>query len=112
MKINISGHHVEVTEAIADVIHSKFAKVASHFPNLMSLDIILKVEKNIQKIEVTTQYENVKVSVSAVDDDLYKAIGSSVKKLEAALAHRKGVINSNLYNKYQVPEQELVAHPN
>ncbi|TKB43853.1 ribosome hibernation-promoting factor, HPF/YfiA family [Thalassotalea mangrovi] len=109
MKINISGHHVEVTEAIADVIHSKYAKVANHFPDLMSLDIILKVEKNIQKIEVTTLYENVKVSVSAVADDLYKAIGDSVKKLESALKHRKGIIKANLYDKYQVPEQELVA---
>ncbi|TLU62023.1 ribosome-associated translation inhibitor RaiA [Thalassotalea litorea] len=112
MKINISGHHVEVTEAIAEVIHSKYAKVANHFPNLMSLDIILKVEKNIQKIEVTTQYENAKVSVTAAADDLYKAIGNSVKKMESALAHRKGVINANLHNKYQVPEQELVANPN
>ncbi|QDP01587.1 ribosome hibernation-promoting factor, HPF/YfiA family [Thalassotalea sp. PS06] len=109
MKINISGHHVEVTEAIADVIHSKYAKVGNHFPSLMSLDIILKVEKNIQKIEVTTLYENVKVSITAVADDMYKAIGNSVKKLESALAHRKGVINANLHDKFEVQEQELVA---
>ncbi|MDG1731600.1 MAG: ribosome-associated translation inhibitor RaiA [Thalassotalea sp.] len=109
MKINISGHHVEVTDAIVDVINSKFEKIANHFPSLMTLEAILTVDKNAQKIEVVTNYENQKVAVSAADDDLYVAIASSVKKMEAALQHRKGVLKANLKNRYEVPQSELVA---
>ncbi len=109
MKINISGHHIEVTEAITEVINSKFKKVANHFPSLMSLEAILTVDKNVQKIEVVTNYENQQVAVSAHDDDLYVAIGNSVKKMEAALQHRKGVVKANRNNKYEVPQSELVS---
>ncbi|WP_371186060.1 ribosome hibernation-promoting factor, HPF/YfiA family [Thalassotalea maritima] len=101
MRITISGHHVEVTEAITDVINSRFEKIANHFPSLMSLEVILKVDKNSQKIEAVTNYENQKMAVSAQDDDLYVAIGSCVKKLDAALQHRKGVLKANLHNKIQ-----------
>ena len=110
MKINISGHHVEVTDAITEVINSKFKKIANHFPSLMSLEAILTVDKNSQKIEVVTNYENQQVAVSAQDDDLYVAIGNSVKKMEAALQHRKGVLKANLHSKYNVPQSELVAN--
>ncbi len=113
MKINISGHHVEITDAIIDVINSKYVKIANHFPSLMSLEAILTVDKNAHKIEVVTNYENQKVAVSASDDDMYVAIGNSVKKMEAALQHRKGVLKANKHNKYQVSESELIAdaHP-
>ncbi len=109
MKVNISGHHVEVTNAIVDVINSKYAKIANHFPSLLSLEVILTVDKNNQKIEVVTNYENQKVAVSAIDDDLYVAIGNSVKKMEAALQHRKGVLKANLHNKYEVGQSELIV---
>ncbi|MDN3651621.1 ribosome-associated translation inhibitor RaiA [Thalassotalea ponticola] len=99
MKITISGHHIEVTEAINDVIHQKFAKIANHFPSLVALEVILKVDKNTQKIEAVTNYENMQIAVSAEDDDLYIAIGSCVKKLESALQHRKGVLKANLHSK-------------
>lgn len=112
MKINISGHHVEVTNAIVDVINSKYEKIANHFPSLMSLDAILTVDKNTQKIEVVTNYENQQVAVSASDDDLYVAIGNSVKKMEAALKHRKGVLKANLHSKYQVAQSELTSEAN
>ncbi|WNC73650.1 ribosome-associated translation inhibitor RaiA [Thalassotalea psychrophila] len=110
MKINISGHHVEITDAIVDVINSKYEKIANHFPSLMSLDAILTVDKNAHKIEINTNYENQKVAVSATDDDMYVAIGNSVKKMEAALQHRKGVLKANLHNKFNVKQSELVAN--
>ncbi|WP_068545465.1 ribosome hibernation-promoting factor, HPF/YfiA family [Thalassotalea crassostreae] len=110
MKISISGHQVEVTEAIIEATNNRFEKIANHFPSLMSLEVIMKVDKNTQKIEAVTNYENQKIAVSANDDDLYVAIGKSVKKMEAALQHRKGVLKANLHNKYQVPQSELVAN--
>ena len=48
MKINITGHHVEVTEAIQNVVNGKFEKLNHHFPDLTTLNVILNVEKNEQ----------------------------------------------------------------
>jgi|GEM_PF-1200136 len=85
MKINISGHHVEVTEAIKQSFEAKFAKVAKHYPNLMSLSSIITVEPRQQKLEVSTFYEGEKVSVRASGKELYAAIAQAAKKLQAAL---------------------------
>ncbi|SEL54942.1 ribosomal subunit interface protein [Colwellia chukchiensis] len=104
MKINISGHHVEITEGINLAVENKFAKVAKHFPSLMTLDVIVTVEPNQQKIEATTSYEGATVSVNATDKELYAAIASAATKLEKALAHRKGVLSARKNKRFEVEQ--------
>lgn len=106
MKIDISGHHVEITEGIEQAIQNKFSKVAKHFPSIPTLTSIITVEPHLQKLEVSVHYEGADVSVTASDKDLYVAIASAAKKLEAALAHRKGVISANMNEKYQVKQSD------
>lgn len=92
MQIDVSGHHVEVTDAIRESVHSKLLKVSSHYPDLISMDAILTVEKQEQKIEVSTQYLGDRVSVHASNTDMYAAIADAAKKLDSALGHRKGTV--------------------
>ena len=95
MNINISGHHIEITGSIREAIESKMGRVGSHNPDIQKLDVIVKVDGSRQSIEVSTQYHGSSVSVTAVDKDLYVAIQQSVKKLDAALEKRKGVLKAS-----------------
>ena len=95
MQIDISGHHVDVTDGIRESIHNKFHKIEAHYPDLNAITIILEVERNEQKVEVNTQYLGAPISVHAIETDLYVAIGEAAKKLDAALSHRKGVVKAN-----------------
>jgi len=106
MKINISGHHVEITEGIKQSIENKFSKIAKHFPTIMTMNSTITVEPHLQKLEVTTHYEGSDVSVTASGKELYAAIASAAKKLEAALKHRKGVLAAKLHEKYHVQESD------
>ena len=90
MKINISGHHVEITEGIETIVKSKFQKVGSHYPDLMELAVIVKVDRHEHSVEVSTHYQGASMSATATDKDMYAAIQSTAKKLEAALSKRKG----------------------
>lgn len=99
MQINLSGHHVTVTDAIKENVESKLGKVANHFPQLDSANVTLTVERSSQSIEVTTQYLGAPVAVQASDQDMYSAIAQAAKKLEAALTHRKGAVKSNRHDK-------------
>src|SRR5690554_1233057 len=92
MQINISGHHVEITQGIRDAIENKYSRIQSHYPDIGPLAIILTVEKNEQRVETSTHFLGAPVSVHAVDSNLYVAIGESAKKLSAALSHRKGML--------------------
>ena len=109
MKINLSGHHVEVTETIKEDLNEKFSKISSHFPSLISLEVIISKENNTHQVELTTNYEGSRVSVSGKNDVMYPAINSAAKKLDAALKHRKGQLKANLHAKPNTTTPEI-AH--
>jgi ribosomal subunit interface protein len=111
MKILISGHHVEITEGIRQSIENKFAKIAKHYPSIMTLDSTITVEQHQQKVEVTTSYEGVNVTVHASNKNLYPAIASAAKKLEVALARRKGVLSAKLNEKLTVEQSDAYQIP-
>lgn len=106
MKILISGHHVEITEGIKQSIESKFAKISKHYPSILTLNSIITVEPHQQKVEVTTNYEGINVTVHASDKTLYTAIASAAKKLQVALARRKGVLSAKLNDKLIVEQSD------
>ena len=95
MKINISGHHVEITEGITTAVENKFQKVGTHYPDINQLAVIVKVDKHIQSVEVSTQYQGASVSTTAADKDMYTAIQLAAKKLESALSKRKGALRAD-----------------
>lgn len=106
MKILISGHHVEITEGIKQSIENKFSKIAKHYPSIMSLNSTITVEPHQQKVEVSTSYEGVNVTVNASNKKLYAAIASAAKKLQVALARRKGVLSAKLHEKFVVDQTD------
>ena len=109
MKINLSGHHVEVSDSIKEHINEKFSKIATHFPTLISLDVILSHEHNQHSVELRTTYEGGRISASASDNVMYPAIAAAAKKLDAALKHRKGLLKANLHSKPEITAPEI-AH--
>lgn len=109
MKINLSGHHVEVTDSIKEHIEEKFSKIANHFPTLIALDVILSKEHHKHQVELITSYEGGRISATGLDAVMFPAIGSAAKKLDAALKHRKGQLKANLHTKPGATTPEI-AH--
>ncbi|KAF7774509.1 hypothetical protein PCIT_a0967 [Pseudoalteromonas citrea] len=109
MKINLSGHHVDVTDAVKSHVQEKFAKIESHFPSLLSIDIIISSEHKKYYTEITTTYSGVSISVKGENEVMYPAIASAAKKLDAALKHRKGQLKANLHEK-PVSTTPEIAH--
>jgi len=81
MNLNITGHHIEVTSAIREYVTEKISKVTRHFDQVIDVNVILSVEKLVQKAEV-----NVHVSEDA---NLYAAIDSLVDKLDRQVVKHK-----------------------
>jgi len=109
MKINLSGHHVEVNDSIKEHIEEKFSKIANHFPTLIALDVIISKDHHKHQVELTTSYEGGRISATGTDDVMYPAIASAAKKLDAALKHRKGQLKANLHTKPD-PTTPEIAH--
>ena len=106
MKINISGHHVDITDSIKEHLEEKFAKVSTHFPTLISLDIIISKEHGEFNVEIRTNYEGTSLAAKGNDHVMYPAISSAAKKLDTVLKHRKGQLKADLHEKPELIEPE------
>ncbi|AEP28396.1 ribosome hibernation-promoting factor, HPF/YfiA family [Brumicola nitratireducens] len=109
MKINVSGHHCDISESLKEDIEQKFEKIANHFPTLIALDIFVTKEHGEYSVELATKYEGTSIAVKGKNDVMYPAIFQARKKLDAALKHRKGQLKSDLHEKPTVTTPEI-AH--
>lgn len=93
MQINLAGHHVEITEALRESVHSKFAKLERHFDHINNVHVVLTVEKLNQIAEATVHLSGSEVHARAENSDMYASIDSLVNKLDKQVLKYKGKIN-------------------
>lgn len=89
MQLNITGHHVELTEPLRDFVNTKFAKLEQFFDRINQVNVILKVEK-VQKIADATLYVNGgELHATSEAEDMYAAIDLLIDKLARQLTKHK-----------------------
>ncbi|MFC3607852.1 ribosome hibernation-promoting factor, HPF/YfiA family [Stutzerimonas tarimensis] len=89
MHVNISGHHLEVTDALREYVDEKFERLARHFDRIINVQVILEVEKLKQKAEATLHVAGREVVANAEHQDMYAAIDSLIDKLDRQLIKHK-----------------------
>ncbi|MCW8090454.1 MULTISPECIES: ribosome hibernation promoting factor [Alteromonas] len=89
MQINLTGHHVEITESLRNYVDTKFSKLERHFDHISNVHVILNVEKLTQKAEATVHLSGADVFASSEDTDMYAAIDSMVDKLDRQVLKHK-----------------------
>ncbi len=89
MQLNISGHHVEVTQSLSGYVNEKFARLERHADYINTIQVILSVEKLIQKAEATVRITGAEIFATSDSEDMYAAIDSLVDKLDRQLLKHK-----------------------
>lgn len=89
MQLTISGHHLEITDAIREYVNTKFAKLERHYEQITSTSVILTVEKLSQNAEATVHVSRAELFANAQHEDLYAAIDSLTDKLDRQLIKYK-----------------------
>ena len=91
MQVNISGQHLEVTEPLRAYIGEKLERLERHFDKITNVQVTLKVEKLLQKIEATLHIPNgpKEVVANAEHNDMYAAIDLLADKLDRQLKKHK-----------------------
>lgn len=51
MQINITGHHIEVTQALRHYVENKCQRLERHFDQLSSIHVVLSVEKTGKRLK-------------------------------------------------------------
>lgn len=89
MNLTLAGHHLHITPAIREYVHTKLERVARHFDDLMGINVVLSVEKLQQKIEATIHVRGKELFVEAEHENLYAAIDLFADKLDRQIIKHK-----------------------
>ncbi|GLX84396.1 ribosomal subunit interface protein [Thalassotalea loyana] len=89
MQINLSGHHVEVTDSMREYVNTKFAKLERHFDHINNVHVVLNVEKLQQIAEATLHLNGGEIHASSDNKDMYAAIDALVDKLDRQVIKHK-----------------------
>lgn len=89
MQIEITGHHVDITDALRDHVQTKFARLKRHFDKVINVHVILTVEKKIQKAEATLHMSGNDVHADAESEDMYASVDAMIDKLDRQIVKHK-----------------------
>jgi len=89
MQLNVSGHHIEVTESLREYVQAKIEKIERHFDLVSDVSCILTVEKLRHKAEATANVNGSSIYVDNTEEDMYAAIDGLVDKLDRRVRKHK-----------------------
>lgn len=89
MQINLTGHHVDITDSMRDYVNSKVERLERHFDNVTDIHVILSVEKLRHKAEATVHLSGGNLFADAVEEDMYAAIDGLIDKLDRQVKKHK-----------------------
>ncbi len=89
MQINLTGHHVDITEPLRNYVETKFAKLERHFDHITNVYVVLNVEKLRQKAEATLHVSGGELFATSEHEDMYAAIDGLIDKLDRQVIKHK-----------------------
>jgi len=95
MQINLTGHHVEITDSLRNYVEEKLERIERHFDKVTNTHVILSVENVRHKAEATVHMSGNNIFAESTEDDMYKAIDALVDKLDRQVKKHKEKITNH-----------------
>ncbi|MGB3917298.1 ribosome-associated translation inhibitor RaiA [Thiothrix litoralis] len=89
MQLEITGHHLEVTDSMNNYVREKAERLKRHFDQVMKIHFILEVQKQNHKAEATFHVNGNHFFADAISDDMYAAIDALTDKLDRQIVKHK-----------------------
>jgi putative sigma-54 modulation protein len=95
MQINLTGHHVDITDSLRNYVSEKFERLERHFDHVTDVHVILSVEKLRQKAEATVHLSGSTLFAVDTEEDMYVAIDGLADKLDRQIKKHKEKITDH-----------------
>ncbi|MBD1576184.1 MULTISPECIES: ribosome hibernation promoting factor [Vibrio] len=95
MQMNITGHHVDLTDALNDYVNTKFQKLERFFEHINNTHVVLRVEKQQQIAEATLHVNGGEIHASSQNENMYASIDELVDKLSRQLNKHKEKLSNH-----------------
>ncbi len=98
MRLTITGHHVELTDALKAHVEEKLSHLKAAVDQVLDVHVVLSVEKRQHICEVTVHAKGETLHAKAVEENLYAAIDVVVDKLNRQLKKYQAKLKRHLQN--------------
>ncbi|MCW8888119.1 MAG: ribosome-associated translation inhibitor RaiA [Gammaproteobacteria bacterium] len=95
MQLNLTGHHVDITDSLRDYVTTKLEKLERHFDQVTNVHVILGVEKLRQKAEAQINIKGNQLFAESVNEDMYASIDDMIDKLDRQVRKHKEKITDH-----------------
>lgn len=99
MQLTITGHHVEVSPALRAYVTEKMQRLVRHFDQVLSVDVILKVDKLDQIAEATVNAGGRTLFANDSAQDMYAAIDGLADKMDRQVRRLKDRLRGQHHTK-------------
>ena len=89
MQLNVTGHHVDVTDALRDYVSTKMQRIEKHYDHVTDVHCILTVEKLRHRAEATANLRGKRLHVEATEENMYAAIDGLADTLDRRILKHK-----------------------
>ncbi|CAN8138724.1 ribosome hibernation-promoting factor [uncultured Thiomicrorhabdus sp.] len=95
MQVNITGHHIDVTDALRSYVSEKLEKLERHFDHVTNVHVILTVNKQAQIAEATVHVSGADLFAQQESENMYASIDGLVDKLDRQIIKHKEKIGNH-----------------
>jgi putative sigma-54 modulation protein len=89
MQLDLSGHHVEITDSMRGYVLKRFERISRHYEQVIDVHCVLTVEKLRHKAEATLTMRGNKIHADATEPNMYAAIDALADKLDRCVKKHK-----------------------
>ena len=95
MQLHLSGHHLDITSALRQHTSDKLSKIKHHFDNVINVNMILEVQKDVQTAEATIHVRGADLFAKAQSNDMYVSIDQLINKLDSQIIKHKEKLHNH-----------------
>ena len=108
MQLNLTGHHIEITDSLRQYVTEKLERIERHFDKVTNTHVILTVENVRHKAEATIHMTGNNVFAENTQDDMYAAIDGLIDKLDRQVKkYKEKITNHHQKQPHPMPDEDL-----
>ena len=90
MQLDITGHQIDLSDALQQHVRGKMRKLERHSDEITHMHVVLNIEKHSHQAEATAHVPGAELFANAGAEDMYAAIDLLADKIDRQLLKNKG----------------------
>ena len=108
MQINLTGHHIDITDSLRNYVEEKMVRIERHFDKVTNSHVILTVENVRHKAEATINMRGNNIFAENTEDNMYAAIDGMIDKLDRQVRKHKEKVTDHHRESGGLKDQPLI----